>query len=370
MVLFAPIIADTDDGTITNIANNYKENDENLFKNKNLKLEEKNNELIISYEYKKKNILKKDIIKIPNPKIYNKDTINKNINKIIILNKLKEINFMNSIKLEYFQDHNFYTYNEKYKNFNEGLLKYILHSNTIRSLFENLYSNKKYIFEEENIINQLINSIIFVPYTLYKSFGCTFKKHLIIFINGLINSYSGPISFLSKSSSFQILGLHEGCSHWASGYYYYFYQDSSLIESIKFDEEFFINLGIIKKNEDENNVAIKKYLEGDGGDVLEIILFSKSLKSFKLKEILCILCRNSYNDDFKDFRKKFQELEKKPLIDLYNQVNKDIELNKMLKFLKIDLNYLKELEIKNSSGFQFKRNGDLVSNSRCGELKF
>lgn len=69
--------------------------------------------------------------------------------------------------------------------------------------------NHIFIFENDEIINQLFNSIIFVPFELYESYGYTSKKELIIFIGGLLKGFSKQIHYLSKFSSFLILGIHE-----------------------------------------------------------------------------------------------------------------------------------------------------------------
>ena len=95
---------------------------------------------------------------------------------------------------------------------------------------------------------KILNSFIFVPYPLTNSYGCTFKKELIICINGLPDTFSKKIIYLSKSTSLIILVIHEGCSHWASSFLSFLYQDSSLFKSIKFDRQMLIDIGLVAED--------------------------------------------------------------------------------------------------------------------------
>ena len=92
---------------------------------------------------------------------------------------LTKIHLMNYIKIQYFQKNNFYTYDQKYWDFNKNLLKYIFQSKTMKSLFQILYPNYEFIFDDKKNINNLIDSIIFVPYDLYEPYGITFRKELL-----------------------------------------------------------------------------------------------------------------------------------------------------------------------------------------------
>ena len=49
---------------------------------------------------------------------------------------------------------------------------------------------------------------------------------------------------------------------------------------------------------------------------------------------------------------------------------KDPELNKLTNTFGIDLDYFQELKNADNLNFSFKRNGDIISNSRCGNLTF
>ena len=42
----------------------------------------------------------------------------------------------------------------------------------------------------------------------------------------------------------------------------------------------------------------------DGGNKVEKILFGRVIKDFSVNEILFLLCKKSYNDDFRKFRQK------------------------------------------------------------------
>ena len=319
-----------------------------------------------------KNELEKKL-ELENPGKYNINLINKEITKSILRqNILSELDFIKYVKLQFFQENNFYTYNKIYHEFNTTLFKNILHSKTIKSVFDDFYPNKEYIFDKEEIINDLLNSIIFVPFPMYEAYGITNKKTLLIFISGLINEFNGSITYLGKSCSFIILGLHEGCVHWASAFYSYLYQDLLLFRSNKFSKEILIEMGFIEKNDKDENSKnnIKNLLKLDGGDILEILLFGRKLEFFSLNEILFLLCKKSYDVDYKTFKKNFKEANEKNLLVLYNEVIEDAELKKFFDANNIDINFFELLEKQNSLYFSFKRNGDILSNSKCGNYRF
>ena len=192
------------------------------------------------------------------------------------------------MKIEHFQENNFYTNNKIYWEFNIKLIKYILQSNTIKTLFQRIYPGKDFIFDEEENISKLINSFIFVPFPFYKSYGYTYKKELIIFINGYVDSFLEQIIYLSKSGSLVIFVIHEGCSHWASSFYSFLYQDRSLFKSMKFTKEILSNMGLINNDEKNSDINKVKLLKLDGGDVLELLLLGRKITCFTLNEILII----------------------------------------------------------------------------------
>lgn len=312
-------------------------------------------------------------LELQNPGKYNINLMNKEITTSTLRqNTLSELDFIKYVKLQFFQENNFYTCNKIYHEFNTTLFKNILHSKAIKSLFNDFYPNKEYIFDKDEIINELFNSIIFVPFPIYEAYGITNKKTLLIFISGLINDFIGPITYLGKSCSFIILGLHEGCVHWTSAFYSYLYQDIFLFRSCKFSKEILMEMGIIDKNyKDENSKNnIKNLLKLDGGDIVEILLFGRKLEFFNLNEILFLLCKKSYDVDYKTFKKNFKEASEKNLLVLYDEVIKDTELKNFFDANNIDFNFFKELEEKNSLYFSFKRNGDILSNSKCGNYRF
>ena len=173
---------------------------------------------------------------------------------------------MNFIKIQYFQKNNFYTHDQKYWDFNKNLLKYILQSKTIKSLFQILYPNYEFIFDDEKNINNLIDSIIFVPYDLYESYGITFTKELLIFIGGLFENFSKKIHYLSKSSSFIVLGIHEGCVHWSSSFYSILKNNISLSDDFSDNEKVNAELVAIEKRGKKFN-GLTKESNFDGGGI-------------------------------------------------------------------------------------------------------
>ena len=66
----------------------------------------------------------------------------------------------------------------------------ILRSKVIKTSFDDFYSNEEFIFDKDEIINELFNSIIFVPFPLHNVYSVTDKKTLLIFIS-LLNLLGG-----------------------------------------------------------------------------------------------------------------------------------------------------------------------------------
>ena len=178
-----------------------------------------------------------------------------------------------------------------------------------------------------------------------------------------MNDYRGPITYLGKSCSFIILGLHEGYVHWASAYLSFLHQDLSLFRSNIFSEEILKDIGIIYESDNGKNSKnnVKSLLKLDGGDVLEILLFGRKLEYFTLNELLFLLCKKSYDVEYKIFKKNFKDVNEKNLSVLYQEVSKDEDLNNFFNAFNIDLNFIKELEEDDQFYFDFKRNGDIHS---------
>ena len=272
----------------------------------------------------------------------------------------KEKIIIQSIKPEFFQNHNFYTRNDRIWDYNKNLMKYILQSETMRTLLKYVYPEvfqiDGYIFNNDQILGELVDSFVFVPYNLEESYGTTIKDFMVIFINGLPPKKNTKVQKLNGSSSFQVLGIHEGAAHWASAYCSFALKNNDLFGSLCYEnfpiEQF--------KKEFE-----KKELIGlDGGDILEKLLFSRIIKDTDIREILFILCRNSYEGSYISFNKKFNDISKKSLDLVYNEAIKDGFLKEYLELLDINLEYLKSLE-NSRMGFKMKRNGDFIRASRC-----
>ena len=326
-----------------------------------------NNKLIFKYPKEPESSYKNKTLEFENPSIYNIDSI-LNEHKIGLLNikGLTKIRLMNFIKIQYFQKNNFYTHDQKYWDFNKNLLKYILQSKTIKSLFQILYPDYEFIFDDEKNINNLIDSIIFVPYDLYDSYGITFKKELLIFIGGLFENFSKEIHYLSKSSSFIVLGIHEVCVHWSSSFYSILKNNISLSDDFSDNEKVKVELKQIETSGKKFN-GVKKKSYYDGGTKVEIILFGREMREFSVNEILFLLCKKSYNDDFRKFRQNFQKASETDLKTLFAEAKKDKELADLLQYFNI--NETSE-GIEGNISYEFKRNGDLLIRSKCGDLNF
>ena len=370
ILLFAPILGDNKSDIYRlkiSFDKDYIDNNEICLKNSI------NDKLILKHIYhplgEERKIENSFIIEKPN--IYNISLLKKDLlGELSFLEKISKRDLIPYVKLEHFQENNFYMHDNIYRQFNSILFKYILQSNTLRTLLSNFYPNKIYIFDKEEIINELFNSIIFVPFPIYEGYCATNKKDLSIFINGLISSFFSPIVYLSKSCSFIILGLHEGCSHWASAYYSFLYQDNSLYRSIKFSKELLIDIGFVDKDDKDLEKKIIDLVKLDGGEILEIILFGRKLQYFTLNEALFLLCRKSYDVDYKTFNKNYREVNSKDFFVLFQEVIKDANLINLMKSFNIDWNFFQELFRENKLNFSFKRNGEIISNSRCGNIIF
>ena len=366
IIFYAPIAAKSNFNSarlLSNI-NNKDSKKYNNFKSKSIIVSD--NKLIFKYIKKTKSCNKNKTLEFENPSIYNVDSI-LNEQEIGLLNieGLTKIRLMNYIKIQYFQNNNFYTHDQKYWDFNKNILKYILQSKTIKSLFEILYPNYEFIFDDEKNINNLIDSIIFVPYDLYDSYGITFRKELLIFIGGLFENFSKKIHYLSKSSSFIVLGIHEGCIHWSSSFYSILKNNISLSDDFSDNEKVNAELEEIEKSGKKFNVT--KESNFDGGYKIEIILFGREMREFSVNEILFLLCKKSYDVDFRTFRKNFQKASETDLKTLFDEAKKDKEFSDLLQHFNIDET---SEGVEGNTRYEFKRNGDLLIRSKCGDLKF
>ena len=81
-------------------------------------------------------------IEFENPQIYNINLIKKEIVNAKEISLLKKNKLLKYVKIKYFQNNNFYTFNEDYWKFIQTLFKHILKSKTIETLFQRLYPNR------------------------------------------------------------------------------------------------------------------------------------------------------------------------------------------------------------------------------------
>ena len=359
LILFLPLIIN-DVTNLYDISLSYTEEKErNIFLNFE---ENEDKELVI----KKNN---KELIRLNNANIWNKYKLDTNLIETNIEN-LKEIDLLGYVKLKYFQSYNFYNYDPTIKEFNRNLTKYILQSKTMKSVYAYLHpeisfdinnKDKNYIFDNDEIVEEYLNSIIYVPSKM-ESYGYTIKDLLLVFIDGLplLSNNNKEFAILSKLSSFQVLSIHEGGSHWSSAYNSYQYQNDDIRNSPRFNKHFFE-----QNNMNINDKNIIEYLKMDGGDIIELLLFSRKIKFFKVKEILFLLNENSYDTDFRNFNKNFTSINEKN-IDLYEEACKDPKLKTLLTHLKITKEDAEELIVPNCS-LNFKRNGE-IERSKCLQI--
>ena len=91
------------------------------------------------------------------------------------------------------------------------------------------------------------------------------------------------------------------------------------------------------------------------------------MREFSVNEILFLLCKTSYNDDFRKFRQNFQKASDTDLRILFAEAKKDKELANLLQHFNI--NETSE-GIEGNIIYEFKRNGDLLIRSKCGDFNF
>ena len=195
LIFFAPIIGN-DVQKISAFNNNDIINNGNNFQfiicGKKLLVKDSNNKQIL--EFPDYNAVNKRII-IEEFKKYFQYELNVKINEYLIIN---------CVQPKYFQQYNFYNFNKNNWEFNSNLLKYILKSKTLKTILHYLRPELKNleIFEDDKIVKEIFESIIFVPYEIDNAYGASSKTFLKIFINGLSPKYVEKETILNSSSSF------------------------------------------------------------------------------------------------------------------------------------------------------------------------
>ena len=131
--------------------------------------------------------------------------------------------------------------------------------------------------------------------------------------------------------------------------------------NLLYDSVYYKNYKITEYNE-----KIKEFdLElSDDGEITEKILFSRVMEYTTIREMLFILCKKSYDDDYLSFKQKFKDVQNIDIEKLYKEVIQDNDLYNYLNFLGIDLKYLKAIE-KAEVNLKYKRNGE-IKKSTCG----
>ena len=340
LVFIAPIIGD-------NLRDVYNFSQRNLlFKDENFAFIKEDNKLTVKYKGNKK-------LNFPDYNAINQNAIiDKFKNEYELDLLIDDFSIINCIKPIYFQQYNFYNFKIEIKKFNNDLLNYIIKSKTIKTLLDYLMPELKNanILNNDKTFKDIKESIIFVPYKLYEAYGATLKSFLKIFINGLPPAIPEKEILLNSSSSFQIIAIHEIFGHWICAYLSYKLKDNSFFKSISYKN--YEVKGFDKEIEQFN------LQKSNGGEIIEKILFSRTMEYTTIKEMLLILCKFSYDNDYITFKKKFKEINKKDIKILYDEVRKDSDLMIYLDFIGIDLEYLTYLE-KSEFNLKFKRNGDI-----------
>ena len=162
------------------------------------------------------------------------------------------------------------------------------------------------------------------------------------------------------------MGIHEGCFPWSSSFYSILKNNISLSDDFSDNKKVKDELEQIEKSKKKIN-GVTKESNFDGGNKVEKILFGRIMNDFSVNEILFLLCKKSYDDDFRTFRQHFQKASKTDLKTLFDEDKKDKEFADLLQHLNIDET---SEGIEGNTRYEFKRNGDLLIRSKCGNLKF
>ena len=350
LIFFAPIIGNDDVKKISDFNNNdlnYNDKDfKFIISGKKLLVEDLNN---------------KQVLQFPDYNAVNKRKIIEEFKKYFqykINVKMNEYLIINCVQPKYFQQYNFYKFKKINWEFNSNLLKYILKSKTLKTILHYLRPELKNmkIFEDDKIVKEIFESIVFVPYEISNAYGASSKAFLKIFINGLSPKYAEKGTILNSSSSFQIVNIHEISGHWICGYLSFKLKNNLLYDSVCYK-----NYKITEYNEKIKEFDLD---HSDGGEIIEKILFSRVMEYTTIREMLFILCKKSYDDDYLTFKQKFKDVKNIGVEKLYKDVIQDSDLYNYLNFLGIDLKYLKTKE-KAEINLKYKRNGE-IKQSTCG----
>lgn len=341
LVFLAPIIS-------SDLNEFYNFSQRNLdIKGEHFEFINNDNKLIVKYKGNNNSILK-----FPEYNAIDQNIIINKFSQYFKLNlDINDYSIIHCVKPNYFQKYNYYTYKKENWEFNINLLKYILKSKTIKSLIDHLMPELKKVnvFNDDKTLKEIMDSLVFVPYKLDEGYGVTLKSFLKIFINGLPPAFPEREILLNDSSSFQIIGIHESIGNWICGYLSYKLNNNSLFKSICYN-----NYEVEGFDNEIKQFDLQKL---DGGEIIEKILFSRVMEYTIIKEMLFIICKNSYNDDYLIFKTKFQEVRKKDIKNIYDEVTKDPDLKKYLDFIEVNIEYLANLE-NSEFNLKFKRNGD------------
>ena len=103
--------------------------------------------------------------------------------------------------------------------------------------------------------------------------------------------------------------------------------------------------------------------------MIELLLFGRKMDNFSIKEILFLLSKSSYDVDYKTFRKNFKKVSNICFDRLYDNVSVNLDLLDIMRTFKMNKEYFQDLKKRNNLNYMFKRNGEILIKSKCGELR-
>ena len=195
----------------------------------------------------------------------------------------------------------------------------IFNSNTIKSLYANLFKNQDNSLLHENELKTILENIVY--YTFKTDFkGLTNKQTMKIYEYGpLIPLENKEISKLISLAFFLNLNEQEILVHYNIGYQIFRNQEQKKeYDSPKVSNEF---LSDYQKNRDDKEL-------GEEIDI-EIKLYDREIDSLTLREALFILNPKNYQVDYEKFNENFKKCNK-------GKINIDQEFSDILKKFNIN----------------------------------
>ena len=219
-----------------------------------------------------------------------------------------------------------------------NFIKEIYKSNLMKEIYYNTqeFNNFLYPYEDDDILNELFNNTIFLPfYNNKKIYGYTEKLLAKIYISSNFNDNFEIEPLIIFFANLLITILHEQAKHYIKLLIYFnsfIYKENCEIlgdndvKVEKEDNQIFLN--ILRNTEKYNNPKKTSFIlpeEIDGGHKLEILLFGKILGDISILGALDIFRFSTWKKNIKEHLERFIK------INSMNEYEKEL-LNERKKF--------------------------------------